>query len=108
MHPAPRDLFGEVPVQLDELLAWMLAVPGIPPSSPRFVHYVRGYDVIGKIQRAKVAGTLEEDLAPGSSSSSPARLGAALAAADAARRKFARAHSLAVAAPRSPAAPRAG
>lgn len=51
----PYDLFGEIPVSLDELLAWMLSVPRIPPNSPRFGYYVRGYDVIGKIRAAKAA-----------------------------------------------------
>ncbi len=37
----PYDLFGEIPVSLDELLAWMLAVPGIPPTSPREPIYKR-------------------------------------------------------------------
>lgn len=60
-RPGPLyDLFGEIPVSLDELLAWMLAVPGIPPDSPRFGHYVRGYQVIGKIQAAKLAGTFDQ------------------------------------------------
>ena len=78
-RPSPRDLFAEVPVTLDELLAWMLAVPGIPPSSPRFGRYVRGWNVIDKIQAAKLAGTLEELLAPGPPP--PVRLAAALSAA---------------------------
>lgn len=57
-HPL-EDLFGEIPVSLDELLAWMLAVPGIPPTSPRFAYYVRHYHVIAKIQGAKREGTFE-------------------------------------------------
>lgn len=37
------DLFGQV--------------AGIPPDSPRLAHYVRGYDVAGKVARAKLDGT---------------------------------------------------
>jgi len=85
MRPAARDLFGEVPVQLDELLGWMLAVPGIPPSSPRFVYYVRCWNVIEKIQAAKAAGTLEETLSAPDRSPEPVRLAAALEAAARAR-----------------------
>ena len=72
-----RDLFGEIPVTLDDVLAWMLAVPGIPPDSRRFGHYIRGYDVIGKIRAAKAAGTFEQLL---SSEPTPSalRLAAAL------------------------------
>lgn len=79
-HPgAPYDLFGEIPVTLDELLAWMLSVPGIPPTSPRFGHYVRGYDVIGKIRQAKASGTFEAILSE-STDTAPARLQAAKSA----------------------------
>ena len=75
-----RDLFGEIPVTLDELLAWMLAVPGIPPSSPRFAYYIRGYNVIEKIQAAKACGTFEDTISP--PAAPPAfRLAAALSAA---------------------------
>lgn len=85
-----RDLFGEIPVTLDDLLAWMLAVPGIPPSSPRFLNYVRGYDVIGKIRAAKLAGSFEAIITP--AASAPAyRLAAALDAARAIRRSSSRA-----------------
>lgn len=77
MRPSPTDLFGEIPVTLDEVLAWMLAVPGIPPDSPRFGRYVCTYDVPGKIAREKLAGTLEEALAYGSNSATPWRLAAA-------------------------------
>lgn len=88
MRPAALDLFGEIPVTLDELLAWMLAVPGIPPSSPRFAHYVRGYQVVEKIQRAKLAGELDELLELMSPRPpAPARLAAVLDAG--ARRPYA-------------------
>lgn len=81
MRPQPFDLFGEIPVKLEELLAWMLAVPGIPPGSPRFAYYVRGWNVIEKIRQAKAAGNFDEIVAAGYSSSAPARLAAAIDAA---------------------------
>jgi len=59
MRPEARDLFGEIPVTLADVLAWMLAVPGIAPSSPRFGYYVRWYDVVGKIRAAKLAGRFD-------------------------------------------------
>lgn len=76
-----RDLFGEVPVSLDELLAWMLAVPGIPPSSPRFVYYLRFWDVIDKVRQAKIAGTFDELTRP-RAIAPPYRLAAAIDAAE--------------------------
>lgn len=85
----PYDLFGEIPVTLDDVLAWMLAVPGIPPSSSRFGAYVRGYQVIDKIRQAKAEGTFDAILqAP--DRPAPFRLAAAIAAAEASRRTFVR------------------
>lgn len=76
---SPYDLFGEIPVTLDELLAWMLAVPGIAPTSPRFAYYVRGYDVIDKIRAATLSGTFDEIVAEPPPAA--VRLAAALSAA---------------------------
>lgn len=59
MQPYPFDLFGEVPVTWLDVEAWLIAVPRIPPDSPRAAHYVRGYDVPGKIAAAKRAGTFD-------------------------------------------------
>lgn len=89
MRPAPRDLFGEVPVTLDDVLAWMLAVPEIPPTSPRFGPYVRTYRVLEKIQAAKLAGTFEAIVAA-EPRPPPFRLAATIDAANAARRRFSR------------------
>lgn len=71
-----HDLFGEVPVSLDELLARILAVPGIAPSSPRFGCYIRGWNVIEKIRAAKAAGTFDQIVA--APVPAPVRLAAAL------------------------------
>lgn len=84
-----RDLFGEIPVQLDELLAWMLAVPGIAPGSPRFVRYLIDYDVIGKVRQAKARGELDEILeAAPAPAAAPFRLAAAIDAGNAARARW--------------------
>lgn len=54
----PFDLFGEVPVTDDELLAWVAAVAPRWLSPERaFRHYCATWDVAGKIRRAKVDGT---------------------------------------------------
>jgi hypothetical protein len=52
-----KDLFGQVAVTWPEVYAWCEAVAGIPADSPRLAHYVRGYDVAGKVAQAKLAGT---------------------------------------------------
>lgn len=86
---APYDLFGEIPVTLAEVLQWMLAVPGIPPTSPRFGHYVRTYDVIGKIRAAKAAGTLDAQLHDQATPASlPHRLASAIDAASTESRRW--------------------
>lgn len=50
------DLFGETPVTWPEIYAWLEAVPGIHRDSPRAPHYIRAYDVAGKVARAKREG----------------------------------------------------
>lgn len=59
MQPYPFDLFGEVPVTWADVDAWLIAVPRIPPDSPRAAHYIRGYDVVGKIAQAKRTGAFD-------------------------------------------------
>ena len=54
-----RDLFGEIPVTVEELIAWCEAVPRISASSWRFAWYVRAWDVAEKIRQAKAAGTFD-------------------------------------------------
>ena len=55
-----RDLFGVVPVTEAEIRAWLRQVPGLDPASPRAAHYVRSWDVAGKIVAAKLAGTFDQ------------------------------------------------
>lgn len=56
MQEAVLDLFGQVRVTWPEVVAWCEIVAGIPSDSPRLAHYIRGYDVPGKIARAKLEG----------------------------------------------------
>lgn len=63
MHQPVRDLFGQVPVTLPEIDAWLQAVPRIDPTSPRAANYVKWYAVADKIRAAKLAGMLDAILA---------------------------------------------
>jgi hypothetical protein len=40
--------------------AWCLAVAGLPPDSWRRKYYVTYWNVVGKIQQAKAAGTFDQ------------------------------------------------
>ena len=52
------DLFGEVPVTEDEILAWVAAVAPRWLSSERAYRlYVQSWNVADKIRAAKLAGT---------------------------------------------------
>lgn len=54
------DLFGEVPVTLDDQRAWVKAVaPAYGSSERSFAYYVRHWNVADKIRRAKLAGTFD-------------------------------------------------
>lgn len=64
MQPFPHDLFGQVPVTVQDVRAWLAAVPRIDPDGPRAAHYVRAYGVVDKIARAKLDGTFEAVTAP--------------------------------------------
>jgi hypothetical protein len=64
MQEQPYDLFGEVRVTQDDVRLWLLAVPRIDPDGPRAAHYVRSYDVAGKIARAKLDGVFDLVTAP--------------------------------------------
>lgn len=61
MHQPARDLFGEVPVTEDDLVAWVAAVaPRWLATERAFTNYCRSWDVPGKIRAAKQAGTFDE------------------------------------------------
>lgn len=53
------DLFGDVPVTVDDVVLWCESVPHIPPDSPRFARYVHSWHVVEKIKAAKLAGTFD-------------------------------------------------
>lgn len=78
--PTPgADLFGVVPVSVDEVRAWLAAVPRIDPDGPRAADYVRSFRVVEKIQAAKVAGTFDAAVKDkGPHDGGPSRLAAAL------------------------------
>lgn len=59
MRPFDRDLFGEVIVTHQDVRRWLETVPRINPDGPRAANYMRGYDVVGKIKRAKLEGCFE-------------------------------------------------
>lgn len=59
MHEHPYDLFGQVRVTQADIRLWLLTVPRIDPDGPRAAHYVRSYDVTGKIASAKLQGVFE-------------------------------------------------
>lgn len=64
MQPQIYDLFGQIPVYLHYIEAWLWSVPRISPDSPRAPAYIRGYDVIGKIQAAKLRGDFDQVVRP--------------------------------------------
>lgn len=54
------DLFGEVVVTVPDVHAWLRCVAGIDPDCWRAPEYVRGWRVVDKIRRAKLAGVFDE------------------------------------------------
>ncbi len=65
MTPHPRDLFGEVPVTVEDLYLWCAVIA--PRIAPRHLdYYIKYWDVAGKIRASKIDGyfdTLEAELA---------------------------------------------
>lgn len=53
---SPVDLFGEVPVTLDDIELWLRAIPRMDPTTRRAAYYVQAYNVADKIRRAKLEG----------------------------------------------------
>jgi hypothetical protein len=56
---SPLDLFGQVPVTVPEVHAWLRAVARMEPDNPRAAWYVRAYDVPAKVAAAKLRGDFE-------------------------------------------------
>ncbi len=59
LRQPPLDLFGEVPISETDLYDWVAAVAPLHLNTRAFRHYVRGYDVAGKVRSAKLAGMFE-------------------------------------------------
>lgn len=54
------DLFGDVPVTVDDLHAWVRAIsPHFAATERSMAYYIRHWDVAGKVRRAKLAGTFD-------------------------------------------------
>ena len=64
MQPFVYDLFGEIIVTRADIAAWLVSVPRMDPNSPRAAQYVRGWDVVGKVRAAKLAGRFDAITAP--------------------------------------------
>lgn len=58
MTPPLYDLFGEIPVTLEEIEIWIDVVPGWPrtTSAARRANYAQNWNVPEKIRQAKRAG----------------------------------------------------
>ena len=57
---AELDLFGEVPITVDDLHAWVAAVaPGFSLSASRCRYYIERWNVAEKVRRAKLDGTFD-------------------------------------------------
>lgn len=52
--PSIYDLFGDIPVTQNEIIAWCESVVHLSPTSPRFNYYVKNWDVAYKIRQAKL------------------------------------------------------
>ncbi len=61
LTPMPFDLFGEVPVTWDEVYAWCEQVAGATGWWRDW--YIRNWNVIEKVRRAKTDGTYYEIVA---------------------------------------------
>lgn len=59
LRQPPYDLFGEIPVTHDDLVAWVAAVSPVHLSERSFLNYVRNYQVADKLRWAKKRGEFE-------------------------------------------------
>lgn len=60
MRPQLYDLFGEIPVTVHDLRAWLIVVPRIDPDSRRAAAYLRDWNVADKIRAAKARGDFDQ------------------------------------------------
>lgn len=56
MEPALLDLFGDIPVSLEEIEIWLDTVPRFSRDSPRRKHYALYWNIPEKIKAAKRDG----------------------------------------------------
>lgn len=57
LRPQPLDLFGEVPVTIDDLEAWLDHIPRMRDASDRRrTHYATQWHIADKVRAAKLAG----------------------------------------------------
>jgi len=56
-----EDLFGQIPVTLEDVSLWVAAVaPHVISSRMRLEHYIRSWDVATKVATAKNSGTFHQ------------------------------------------------
>lgn len=60
MKQPPYDLFGEIPVLLSDLEAWVAAMSPRYLNQRGYASYVRSYNVADKVRAAKAAGLFDE------------------------------------------------
>jgi len=57
LRPRARDLFGQVPVTIDEVENWVkIVAPHMAHNPNRMARYAKGYNVAEKIRQAKING----------------------------------------------------
>jgi len=60
MTPQLHDLFGEIPVTLEEIEIWIDVVPALSRDSWRRASYAQGWNVAEKIRAWKQTGRWDE------------------------------------------------
>ena len=60
MYQPVHDLFGEVPVTLAEVRAWVESSSPMNLAERGYDAYVRRYDVAGKVRAAKLRGDFDQ------------------------------------------------
>jgi hypothetical protein len=56
-----EDLFGQIPVTLEDVSLWVAAVaPHVISSRLRLEHYIRSWDVATKVATAKASGAFHQ------------------------------------------------
>lgn len=59
LRQPPQDLFGEVVVTEDDLIAWVRSVSPVHLTERLFRRYVKNYSVADKVRAAKLQGRFE-------------------------------------------------